>query len=125
LERRLRRAATGAPASVVAPALAAAAAEPEEAVVATAVPVAAAAEIPPWPGETDEASFLADARLRGDDSPAPAPVAAAEETGAPADLPPLEQLVARIPAEVREALDDLFRAKFTRVRRVSRAALKP
>jgi hypothetical protein len=109
---------------VVAPALVAAAAEPEEAVVAAAVTAETAAEIPPWPGETDEASFLADARLRGDDPPGPALVPAAEETCAPADLPPLEQLVGRLPAEVREALDDLFRAKFTRVRRVTPTALK-
>lgn len=109
---------------MVAPALAAAAAEAEEAVVAAAVAVEAGTEIPPWPGETDEASFLADARLRGDDLPPPALARAAEETGAPADLPPLEQLVARIPAEVREALDDLFRAKFTRVGRVSPTSLK-
>jgi hypothetical protein len=117
-------AASGAPASVVAPALVAAAAEPEEAMVTAAIAVESAAEIPPWPGETDEASFLADARLRGDDVPAAALVRTAEETGAPADLPPLEQLVARIPPEVREALDDLFRAKFTRVGRVSPTSLK-
>jgi hypothetical protein len=33
-------------------------------------------------------------------------------------LPPLDELVARIPAPVREILDDLFRARFTTVRRV-------
>jgi hypothetical protein len=81
-----------------------------------------AAEAPPWPGDSDEASFLAEARARGE--PPALPTAAAEETAPAGDLPPLDQLVARVPAEVREALDDLFRAKFTRVQRVSPSALK-
>ena len=36
-----------------------------------------------------------------------------------------DDLVQRIPAEVRDTLEDLFRAKFTLVRRVPRRALKP
>ncbi len=40
------------------------------------------------------------------------------------NLPPLDDLVRQIPAEVREALDDLFRAKFIAVRRVPKQALK-
>jgi hypothetical protein len=40
------------------------------------------------------------------------PAAPAEEK-----LPPLEQLVAQVPAPLRDLLDDLFRAKFTGVRR--------
>jgi len=47
----------------------------------------------------------------------PAPSAAAPSGDA--GLPPLEELVARIPAEVRAALDDLFRARFTGVTRAS------
>lgn len=39
-------------------------------------------------------------------------------------LPPLNELVQRIPAEVREALDDLFRARFVAVKRVPKQALK-
>jgi hypothetical protein len=39
-------------------------------------------------------------------------------------LPPLEELVARVPAGVRAALDDLFRAKFTTVRRITPESLK-
>jgi hypothetical protein len=34
-------------------------------------------------------------------------------------LPALEELVARVPPSVLAALDDLFRAKFTGVRRVA------
>jgi hypothetical protein len=37
--------------------------------------------------------------------------------------PPLDALVARIPAEVRERLDSLFRARFVQVIRVAPAAL--
>lgn len=37
-------------------------------------------------------------------------------------LPPLEELMPKIPSEVRAALDDLFRAKFTGVKKFSSAA---
>jgi hypothetical protein len=47
----------------------------------------------------------------------PASVAPAERPES-RDLPALDGLVARVPAEIRHALDDLFRAKFTAVRRV-------
>ncbi|HWL14984.1 MAG TPA: hypothetical protein VNR00_05220 [Opitutus sp.] len=39
-------------------------------------------------------------------------------------LPKLDELVTRIPAETRELLDELFRAKFVTVRRVRKADLK-
>ena len=39
-------------------------------------------------------------------------------------LPPLAVLVKRLAPEVRETLDDLFRAKFTGVRRVPKKFLK-
>jgi hypothetical protein len=74
----------------------------------------------PWPGMADEASFLADQRGQGIVPPA-------GPTNEPTDLSPLpslEELVQRIPAEARAALDDLFRAKFTGVRRVSKKSLK-
>jgi hypothetical protein len=77
----------------------------------------------PWPGMADEASFLADQRGQG----IVPPVAAAGSENEPTDLSPLpslEELVQRIPAEARAALDDLFRAKFTGVRRISKKSLK-
>ena len=46
-----------------------------------------------------------------------------EEAGA-GPLPPLDELVRRIPADVRGLLDDLFRAKFTAVKRMPSKALK-
>lgn len=77
-----------------------------------------------WPDETAEASFMAEARERGETiAPSPAPAVAPEETN-PKNLPPLESLVNRLSPEVRETLDDLFRAKFTAVRRVPANAFK-
>ena len=55
--------------------------------------------------------------------PAPKPEPAHEEEAA-MPLPKLDELVNRIPAESRELLDELFRAKFTTVRRVKASDLK-
>ena len=77
-----------------------------------------------WPGEAEEAAFLAEQRAQGVVVPVQPAAAAGEETDLQ-PLPSLEELVPRIPAETRAALDDLFRAKFTAVRRVPKKALKP
>jgi len=74
----------------------------------------------PWPGMADEASFLAEQRGQGIVPPA----GVANEPTDLSPLPSLDELVQRIPAEARAALDDLFRAKFTSVRRVSKKSLK-
>jgi hypothetical protein len=74
----------------------------------------------PWPGMTDEASFLAEQRGSGIVPPT-GPVSEPTDLS---PLPSLEELVQRIPAEARAALDDLFRAKFSGVRRVSKKSLK-
>jgi hypothetical protein len=68
-----------------------------------------------WPDESDESQFLG-AAAGGDGPPDPGsgPPAAAEAGERP---PPLEELVARVPADIRAVLDDLFRARFTGVRR--------
>ncbi len=42
--------------------------------------------------------------------------------GKSARLPELDELVARIPAEVRETLDELFRARFIQVKRLPKKA---
>lgn len=39
-------------------------------------------------------------------------------------LPPLDDLVQRIPAETRQLMDELFRANFVTVKRVPKSALK-
>ena len=77
-----------------------------------------------WPDDTAESSFLAEARERGEMPIAAAPKAEEKDDVDPKALPSLEELVERIPAGVREVLDDLFRARFTKVRRVPRSALK-
>jgi hypothetical protein len=41
-----------------------------------------------------------------------------------APLPSLDELVKRIPVDVRETLDDLFRVKFTGVKRTPLSSLK-
>ena len=74
----------------------------------------------PWPGMADEASFLAEQRGQGIVPPA----GPANEPTDLSPLPSLDELVQRIPAEARAALDDLFRAKFSGVRRVSKKSLK-
>jgi hypothetical protein len=75
-----------------------------------------------WPGEAEEASFLSGEREQPANS-APIPIVTPAPSAAPGILtpgetPPLEELVERIPSEVRQALDELFRAKFTRATRV-------
>lgn len=99
-------------------------------------PVLAVAESEPLPGAGDdevpsawldeqaESAFRAEARDRGESPPAARPPEDATEDSEPGALPKLDELVARIPAEVRETLEDLFRARFVAVRRVPKKALK-
>lgn len=80
---------------------------------------------PLWPDENAEAAYLSEAKGRGEETP---PAATAETIDEAADanatLPSVEALKQRLPAKVLEAVDDLFRAKFTRVTRVPKKALK-
>jgi hypothetical protein len=55
---------------------------------------------------------------------APPPAAEAAEENDSGPLPPLNDLVQKIPADVREVLEDLFRARFVAVKRVPKKALK-
>ncbi|HEX2855472.1 MAG TPA: hypothetical protein VHO24_19710 [Opitutaceae bacterium] len=78
-----------------------------------------------WNDEAAESAFRAEARERGEPVQASrAVVESVEENSEPKNLPPLDELVKRLSPEIRETLDDLFRAKFTSVRRVSKKALK-
>jgi hypothetical protein len=45
--------------------------------------------------------------------------------GKSAALPELDTLVARLPAEVRETLDELFRARFVAVKKLPKKLLQP
>ena len=40
------------------------------------------------------------------------------------DLPPMEDLVKRIPMPARDLMEELFRAKFITVKRIPQSALK-
>lgn len=93
----------------------------------TKLPPPSADEAPreAWPDESVESGFLAEARERGE--PTSVAASAKEETAERTEagpLPPLNDLVQRIPAEVRDVLEDLFRAKFVAVKRVPPKALK-
>ena len=52
------------------------------------------------------------------------PTAATEHEDVSGPLPPLDELVARIPAPARALLDELFRSRFLSVKRMPRSALK-
>ena len=96
---------------------------PEPAAVTASGPVSP--EESGWPDAAAESACLAEARSRGA-LPASKPAAVEEVEEAEAGpLPPIEKMMERIPPPVREILDDLFRARFVRVSRIPRRALKP
>lgn len=75
------------------------------------------------PSAEEEAAFLAQERENGY-APAPAASRPGGEAEPVSDLPPLEDLVKRIPPATRDVMEELFRAKFVTVRRIPRSALK-
>lgn len=79
---------------------------------------------PVGPSEGEESAFLAEQREQGFHSPASKAAVATEEPEEKGALPPLDDLVNRIPAATRELMDELFRAKFVTVKRVPKSALK-
>ena len=100
-----------------APPAVSAAAEPAEVVEEPDVEESA----PIGPSADEEAAFLAEQR---DASPASALAATEPEEETPGDLPALDELVKRIPPEVLGVMDELFRARFVKVERVAKKALK-
>ncbi|HEY9249150.1 MAG TPA: hypothetical protein VIO38_08465, partial [Rariglobus sp.] len=85
-------------------------------------------EGPAWPDEAQESGMRAEAAERGETlsskAAREAAEAAAEAAAEKRNLPPLDDLINRIPADVRDTLEDLFRAKFIKVARVPKKALK-
>ncbi len=79
-----------------------------------------------WPDENAEVAFIADARQRGEPVKAAATTvqAAEEQEELKRAMPPLAELISRLSPAVRETLDELFRVKFTTVRRVPKSVLK-
>ena len=97
------------------------------------MPELVSSEVPPsesinvWPDEAAESAFLAESGGAAvTTAPAARVLLKSESQSEPAKpLPSLDELVQRIPSETRELLDELFRAKFTTVRRVKASDLKP
>jgi hypothetical protein len=94
------------------------------------VPAALAAGMPPadesapmGPSADEEAAFLSAERENGT-STAVLPVPAAMVEDEKGELPPMEDLVKRIPAQARDLMEDLFRARFVTVKRIPKTALK-
>ena len=75
-----------------------------------------------WPDEAAESAFLAESK--GSSVSVVPQIVQVEDKAPAAPLPKLDELVSRIPAETRELLDELFRAKFTTVRRIKQTDLK-
>ncbi len=63
-------------------------------------------------------------RRASDEMEAPLPAVPASDDEAKDELPPVEELVKRLRPEVLETLDELFRARWTDVKRVQQGALK-
>lgn len=83
------------------------------------------ASAPTWPDEAAESAMVSELRDRGEFTPvASSRAAEINEEAETTALPPLNQLVEKIPTEVRETLEDLFRARFVTVKRVPKKALK-
>jgi hypothetical protein len=78
-----------------------------------------------WPDDAAESSFIAEAKGRGE--PVKATVATAEiiDEKDTKSLPPMADLLKRLSPDIRETLDELFRAKFTTVRRTPKKWFKP
>jgi hypothetical protein len=75
--------------------------------------------------ESAESEFLAEARSRGEPlSPTKTSSRAVAEEVDSKSLPAMEDLVKRIPPDIRTILEELFRAKFISVRKLPKSALK-
>ncbi len=73
------------------------------------------------PSEGEETGFLAE---QHDAQRMAAGIESPVEKEADGALPPLEELVNRIPVPTRALVEELFRAKFVTVKRVPESALK-
>ena len=80
-------------------------------------------DAPAGPPSEEESAFLAQDET-GESASRLTPQALSPEEKDLPSLPPLEDLVNRIPAPTRALMDELFRARFVTVKRVPRSALK-
>lgn len=81
---------------------------------------------PSGPSDGEESAFLAEQREQGFSAPAgtASRVVSEAEPDDKKSLPPLDDLVQRVPPNVRQLMDELFRANFVTVKRVPKSALK-
>lgn len=89
--------------------------------------IASAPTLEDTPSSIDEAAesaFRAEARERGETVTTSSTPAESVEEPEPKTLPKLDDLVARIPSNVRDTLEELFRARFVSVKRIPKKALK-
>ena len=77
-----------------------------------------------WPDDAAESVFLSESRAKRETPVSESPASVLEDAADAKPLPSLDDLVQKIPEESRELLDELFRAKFTKVRRVKAGDLK-
>ncbi len=78
---------------------------------------------PIGPGEVEETAFLAEQGTTSPPKPMPV-VATAQDSATDAPIPPMDELIHRIPPAARELIDQLFRAKFITVKRMPVSAFK-
>lgn len=78
-----------------------------------------------WPDDAAESSFIAEARDRGESVKATIATAEIIDEKDTKSLPPLADLLKRLSPEVRETLDELFRVRFTSVKRTPKKWFKP
>ena len=83
---------------------------------------------PVWPDAASESAMRVEVAERGETltskAAREAAEAAAEAAAEKKNLPKLDDLVNRIPADVLDTLEDLFRVKFMKVARAPKKALK-
>ncbi len=80
--------------------------------------------VPAGPSAEEEAAFLAQDRGSEQFYGQPPKAENLEPESADPALPPMEDLVKRIPAPARELMEELFRARFVTVKRMPQTALK-
>jgi hypothetical protein len=79
--------------------------------------------VPVGPSAEEEAALLAE-NPTGESFYAQGPAAGGSEAEPAGALPPMEDLVKRIPLPARELIEELFRARFVTVRRIPGRDLK-
>ena len=81
-------------------------------------------DVPVGPSREEEAAFLSQDRASGEFHGGTPPSEHVEAESGDASLPPMEDLVKRIPGPARELMEELFRARFVTVKRLPKSALK-